>query len=124
MARKGERGAEEEWVGFEGPCGKGRNKSRGLKGVVFVDLVSGSGSRDVGGDEAERGILGTHVKEVVVLELALFDDTSARCALRYGPAGCRGGAPTLRRRAIRTLHRRLLFTLSYYREKERGCGFT
>lgn len=83
MAGEGERGAEEEGVGLDGPGREGGDEAGGLERVVLVVFEMG---REVGGDEAERVVLGAEVEEVVRLGLTLLDDVAAGGALRYRPA--------------------------------------
>lgn len=65
MAGEGEGGAEVERAGLEGPGGEGGDEARGLErvffGVVWNVVVLRWRRRwgwEVGGDEAERGVLG------------------------------------------------------------------
>lgn len=110
MAREGERGAEEERVGLQGPCREGGDESGGLErvfvgggGVVGLGLVVEGG--EVGGDEAERVVLGAKVEEVVELGLALFHHTTTRRALCYRTTGvCCRRAPALPGQAVRAPH--------------------
>lgn len=102
MAGEGEAGAEEERAGLEGPGGEGGDEACGLEWVLFV--VVGLQGGKVGGDEAERVVLGADVEEVVGLGLPLLYNVPARRALRYGAAGAGGGAPPLRQGAVRALH--------------------
>ena len=83
VAGEGERGAEEEGVGLDGPGREGGDEAGGLERVVLVVFEVG---REVGGDEAERVVLGAEVEEVVRLGLTLLDDVAAGGALRYRPA--------------------------------------
>ena len=83
MAGEGERGAEEEGVGLDGPGREGGDEAGGLERVVLVVLRVGG---EVGCDEAERVVLGAEVEEVVRLGLTLLDDVAAGGALRYRPA--------------------------------------
>lgn len=48
--------------------------------------------------------MGAEMEEVVDRVVALLDDAAARGALRDAAATARGGAPPLRRRAVRALH--------------------
>lgn len=110
VAGEGERGAEEERVGLQGPGREGGDESGGLKrvvvvggGVVGLGLVVEGG--EVGGDEAERVVLGAKVEEVVELGLALFHHTTTRRALRYRTTGvCCRRAPALPGQAVRAPH--------------------
>ena len=102
MAGEGKAGAEEERARLEGPGGEGGDEACGLEWVLFV--VVGLEGGQVGGDKAERVVLSTEVEEVVGLGLPLFDNVPTRRALRYGPARAGGGAPPLRRGAVRALH--------------------
>lgn len=108
VAGEGEGGAEEERVGLQGPGGEGGDEAGGQEGVFVVGVVGllgvGEGG-EVGGDEAERVVLGTEVEEVVELRLALFHHTAARRALRYRTTGvgCRR-APCLAGGAVGAPH--------------------
>lgn len=83
MAGEGERGAEEEGVGLDGPGREGGDEPGGLERVVLVVFEVGG---EVGGDEAERVVLEAEVEEVVRLGLTLLYDVAAGGALRYRPA--------------------------------------
>ena len=55
MAGEGERGAEEEGVGLDGPGREGGDEPDGLERVVLVVFEMGG---EVGGDKVERVVLG------------------------------------------------------------------
>lgn len=100
----------EDRVGFERPGREGGDETRWLEWIFFFfwfvfvfELVSGGGfggdgeGGEVGGDEAERGVDGSEVEEVVGLGVAFLYYAAAGGALGYGSSAGRGGATNLRR---------------------------
>ena len=59
VAKEGERGAEEEGVGLNGPGREGGDEPGEFERVILVVFEMGG---EVGGDEAERVVLGTYPK--------------------------------------------------------------
>lgn len=114
MTGKGNGGLSENWIGLERPSGKGRNESRRFEWVIVVGgggrsrvWRGGGGDRESGqvrGNKTKRGVLSTDVEKMVRLGLALLHYAAAGGALCYVPATGRGGAATLRRRAVGAAH--------------------
>lgn len=86
MASKADRGMGSNRVVFEGPGGEGGDEAGGQEGVVGEGGGRGRGrGREVGGDEAEGGVVGPEVEEVVGVGLAFGDYSGAGAALGYVP---------------------------------------